>query len=409
MLRILFINDYASVRGGADQVAITEAASLAAVGHCVRFVCSMPGVIDDRLLVAGVEVCSPPTQGGGGLRVSPLQGLWNKSIAKWLRGILEDQSRKPDIVHVHGWTKGFSPSFFTVLRQAKIPYVVTLHDYVMACPNGAFYDFGGSMICHRRPLGISCLTCNCDRIGRKEKLWRVTRQYLAKYTAQIPSCLPHVINVSRFSQRILSEFVSPVTEMCVLGNPIGVEKRPRLPAPKEGSFCFVGRFTKEKGVEALARASAIANVKVRYVGAGESEQLIRNLSPSAEIVGWKSPSEVHDIMRQSTAVVFPSSWYECQPLVPLEAAALGVQSIVSDICAAVESVRDGETGFHFVDGSIESLAAKLTAAIQPGIADIHGAAAYANYWSQPSDPESHAVKLLQVYRNMLCVKPAGVS
>jgi glycosyltransferase involved in cell wall biosynthesis len=407
MLRILIVNDYASVRGGADQVAITEASSLAEAGHSVKFACSLPGVIDNRLPSSGVEVCSPPVSGMGELKVGLLRGLWNVHLAQWLRRILKNPSEKPDIVHVHGWTKGFSPSLFTELGNAKIPYVVTLHDYVMACPNGAFYDFGSSEICHRRPLGASCLACNCDRVGRKEKLWRIARQHVAKQSARIPSRLPYVINVSRFSQRIMTEFMPPTASCCVLGNPIGIKKRPRLATPKGAPFCFVGRFAREKGVEILARASVMAKVKVRFVGAGECEQVIRDIAPSSEIVGWKSSSEVHEIMQQSTSVVFPSSWYECQPLVPLEASALGVQSIVSDVCAAVESVKDGETGFHFFNGSVESLASKLTAAMQPGLADQHGTAAYENYWSQPADPESHVNKLQAIYANMIISKRIG--
>ena len=60
--------------------------------------------------------------------------------------------------------------------------------------------------------------------------------------------------------------------------------------------------------------------------------------PQARFLGWRSPQEVRSLLRAARALVFPSVWYEGQPLSVYEALALGTPVIVSDLCAGREAV-----------------------------------------------------------------------
>ena len=36
--------------------------------------------------------------------------------------------------------------------------VATLHDYAISCPNGGFFVYPTSTLCHRVPLSLSCIS-----------------------------------------------------------------------------------------------------------------------------------------------------------------------------------------------------------------------------------------------------------
>jgi glycosyltransferase involved in cell wall biosynthesis len=107
-------------------------------------------------------------------------------------------------------------------------------------------------------------------------------------------------------------------------------------------------------------------------------------------------------MRSVRCLVFPSMWYETQGLVVLEAAALGLPAIVSDGCAASQSIVDGQTGMLFKQGDKQDLQNKLLQMKQdPEMASELGRAAYKRYWSAPYTLARHTSELLQCYQQVL--------
>jgi glycosyltransferase involved in cell wall biosynthesis len=64
-------------------------------------------------------------------------------------------------------------------------------------------------------------------------------------------------------------------------------------------------------------------------------------------------------MRRSIAVIVPSTWFEIQGLVILEAFAGATPVIASSIGAIPEAVRDGETGLLFPPGDASALAQRV--------------------------------------------------
>ncbi len=65
-------------------------------------------------------------------------------------------------------------------------------------------------------------------------------------------------------------------------------------------------------------------------------------------------------MRAARALVFPSLWYEGQPLTVMEAKAMGTPVVVSDGCAGREEIEDGVAGLWFANGDADALASALT-------------------------------------------------
>ena len=106
-------------------------------------------------------------------------------------------------------------------------------------------------------------------------------------------------------------------------------------------------------------------------------------------------------MRRARALVFPSVWYEGQPLTVYEALAVGTPVIVSDACAGREAVSDGETGLWFRSGDAESLAGRLRAVQDDALAARMSRAAYSQYWAAPLTMERHLDALAGVYAAVL--------
>jgi glycosyltransferase involved in cell wall biosynthesis len=96
-------------------------------------------------------------------------------------------------------------------------------------------------------------------------------------------------------------------------------------------------------------------------------------------------------------LVFPSVWYEGQPLTVYEALALGTPVIVSDACAGREAVVDGDNGFWFRSGDPASLAVRLGQLSDDAAARRMSKSAYARYWAAPLTMERHLGGLLEVY------------
>jgi glycosyltransferase involved in cell wall biosynthesis len=105
-------------------------------------------------------------------------------------------------------------------------------------------------------------------------------------------------------------------------------------------------------------------------------------------------------MRAARALVFPSLWYEGQPLTVLEAKAMGTPIVVSDICAGREEVEDGASGLWFESGDAESLAAALSKLKDDALIERLSNGAYDAFWRDPPTLDRHVERILAVYAAM---------
>jgi glycosyltransferase involved in cell wall biosynthesis len=107
------------------------------------------------------------------------------------------------------------------------------------------------------------------------------------------------------------------------------------------------------------------------------------------------------LIREARALVFPSVWYEGQPLTVYESLAMGTPVIVSDVCAGREAVTDGRNGLWFKSADAADLARSLNLLKDDAAADAMIANAYADYWARPLSLERHLDAIEAVYTEML--------
>lgn len=401
---IIILDDYASTAGGSSSVAIASALGLAAEGFRVTYF-SCVGPVAARLRgVPGLEVIclDQPELVRDPHRLRAFwSGLCNWRAVRGVRALLAGRDPQRTIVHVHTWMKALSPFVLRCVVDRAFPLVVTLHDYFIACPNGGFFDYRAGRICSRRPLSLSCLGCNCDRRNYAHKLWRCLRTFLQNRWLALPGRVARYIGVSDFSAAVLQPHLPPRAPVAVLRNPVDCEDQGPAPVADNRAFLFVGRLVPEKGVRLFAEAAAAAGVPAVFVGDGELLPELRRLCPHARFTGWLDPAAIRAELRRARALVLPSLWYETLGLVAIEAAAAGVPAIVADGCAATDYIRPGETGLHFAQGSVASLAAALrTAAADPALVARLGQGAYRWYWDDPWTARRHVAGLLAIYRSI---------
>lgn len=402
---IVLIADHAQVNGGQAKVSIESAKGLAARGHRVVYFAAV-GPADPGLAAAGVETVlleQTDVTSTRSLTRFGVQWLWNTTAAQRLGEVLQTCDPSTTIVHVHAWAKALSPSIGAVLKRTSMPRIFTMHEYYIACPNGGFYDYPVAQPCHRKPMSAACVAHNCDSRNYMRKLMRVGRHFVMQQSGLLDS-LDHVITISHLQREVLQPYLPSGVCYHEIGNPIDVVPLGPKPEAPLGDFIFVGRISAEKGAKIFAEAARRAGKKAIFVGDGPAAAELQSAYPEAVLLGWKSPDEVKTLMRAARALVFPSVWYEGQPLTVLESLALGTPVIVSDVCAGREAVKDGVNGLWFKSADPDSLAGALVELSDDGVARKMAQAAYDLYWAAPLTLDRHLDALLALYNSALGAK-----
>ena len=106
-------------------------------------------------------------------------------------------------------------------------------------------------------------------------------------------------------------------------------------------------------------------------------------------------------MKNARFVVFPSEWYENNPLVIIEAVACGVPVIASDLGAMKELVDHGRTGFLFRPGDVNDLARTMAMAWgQPEYLQRMGDEARAEYEAKYTAAANYH-QLINIYEDVI--------
>ena len=407
-LTIVICFDHASITGGQAKVAFDSAVGLKRQGHR-PIVFAAAGPISPQLLDAGIEtVCLDQSDlvGNPSKLAAAVQGIWNAPAAKALGDLLATLPRDSTIVHVHGWAKALSPSIAGPIFRSGLPAIYTIHEYFQFCPNGGFYNYKHHHICALKPMSAACWATNCDSRNYPRKIWRNLRQVAAQHVAHLPDAFTDYIAISDFQRSIVTPYLPKGAALHRVSNPVSVPNLGPKPDPTAGEVIFVGRLSPEKGAFVFAEAARKIGMAPTYVGDGPIAHEIAARYPEAKMLGWMDSAGVQRAMRGARALVFPSLWYEGQPLTVLEAKGLGVPVIVSDACAGREEVEDGVTGRWFRSADTDHLAEVLTALRDDATVASMSNAAHAAFWADPPTVDRHVERLTKVYRGMLDRAPA---
>lgn len=399
IMRILICNKFMYPRGGDCNVALATADLLRRHGHEVRLY-SMQ--YPDNLPLPDVSGYASEVSfsGGVGAKISAVKrslgfdGAMKRGFRKLMREF------RPDVVHLHNIHSYLSPVIGEIAAQEQARVVWTLHDYKLICP---------SYSC-RLPDGKNCEECFSGKL-RVVKHRCMKGSLAASLAAHLEAARWHRFRLESFCSAFIcpSEFMAScmakagfaAEKLRVLPNFIGkeMEKTGRKP---EGYFCYIGRLSREKGVETLLKAAHTAGVELVVTGDGPLADTLRDryaADPKIRFTGRLDASGVAEVLAGAKASVMPSECYENNPLGVIESLCAGVPVIGADIAGIPELIRvpsDTETcpdGLLYPSGDAAALARILAAFPSESFsaADI-AADALARF-----SPERHYDDLMRIY------------
>lgn len=411
-MRAVIVSDFGSVNGGAAKVAIESARGLAEAGVEIIFACAI-GPVSERLdhpLITVERFGGEEVWQVGSKLAAARQGIWNAPAHDFLAKLLARQPRDRTVVHLHQWTKAFSPAAIAAAGESGLPVAITMHDYFSFCPVGGYFDFRANQPCRLKPMSVGCVASHCDRASYVHKLVRVARQWRSDEALRRLQA-PLFVHVSEFARRLAEPLLPRPARHVVVENMMEAEQREPADVARNSHALFVGRLTQEKGVLLLARAAREANIPLRLVGDGEEEikSAIAALNPEAEITGWLASGAVLAELRAARCLVAPSLWYETGPLTVLEAMAQGVPPVLSEATGAAERVRDGIDGLLFRSAESAALTTSLAAMTDGALAARLSLSAYRRYWADPLTMQRHVERMVAAYRAALGAASADIA
>ncbi|HEX9881774.1 MAG TPA: glycosyltransferase family 4 protein, partial [Hyphomicrobium sp.] len=359
--RIVVINDDSVESGGAAGIALASIRELRRRDVPVTLLTGDSGSNPD-LAGLGVDVESLEGQHilEGSRAGAALRGLYSPRTAALLKAWIDTHDTPGTVYHLHNWHKVLSPSAFMALRRIASRLVISMHDYFVCCPNGAFYHFPQGKVCDLIPMGAACIAAQCDKRSYTHKLWRVARTGVRQAAFGLGNTPATVLAVHEGMRPLMERGGISRSAIRVLRNPVSPWLNARVKAERNRTFLFVGRLEEDKGVKVLARAAQRANAKVRIIGTGPLAAELARDFPQIEMSGWRTKAEIAELCRDARALVMPSRWRETFGLAAIEAAMSGIPVLASRAALITEDLVRLGIGVGYPADDVEALAQALT-------------------------------------------------
>ncbi len=289
-----------------------------------------PGTLKDRLVRAGVSVHIIPSL----QREISLQ----KDVEAYRRLCAMVRSLQPDLLCLHSSKAGILGRL--AARRLGIPAVFTAHGWAFA-------------------EGVPPL---------QRFFYRQMERWAGRYCQRI-------ICVSDYDYRLARRYnVAQPDCLAVVHNGMAAEPIPS-PTPHERPrpvrIIMVARFARQKNqlllLEAANRLPAHQPFEIILVGDGPLLLSVREQAARLPIAGkvhfLGNREDVGQLLSDSDIFVL-SSWWEGFPITILEAMRAGLPVVASDVGGCPEAVVDGQTGFLFEPGDVQTLTRHLSQLIE---------------------------------------------
>jgi glycosyltransferase involved in cell wall biosynthesis len=323
--------------------------------------------------------------------VAELYGEGDPLAAAEFAKIVDEE--KPDLVHVHAFTRAVSLLLIKACKLRGIPVIFTFHTPTVTCQRGTLMLWG-EIACDGKLHRARCGGCTLQGLGLQRDFAKVLG-YLPPHfgrwigrrglqggvwTALRTSALielrhaafremalevDHFVAVCDWVRDVIVENGVSSTKVSISRH--GIDWKPQqtcapslswihdLPSA-EVRFAFVGRFDPTKGLHVVIEAiGLVPQLKIALdvygiaqdaAGVAYKDRMERlaGSDPRISFRGAIAPMEVVERLRQYDFLLVPSQWLETGPLVVLEAFAAGIPVIGWGLGGTAELVQDGVNG-----------------------------------------------------------------
>ncbi len=304
---------------------------------------------------------------------STLGYISSSSLKEELISLITD--RHIDLIWVHNTLWMIGTAVYEAGLSCSVPVIQTIHNLRLICPNGLGYRETGNKG-SECGYGISC--DECVRIGLHRALIHGCYRNSRALTAIITSAMKRQRKMGIY-EKIRFACLTEAQKNVLLDAGIGIKAEQVFIKPntvriknnrinysdRENIFVYAGRLEEIKGIKELleawrrlekevyinANASDNGCPRLVICGEGKLSGYVRKfVSDNAmDYVNYKgrlSREEVSDILKKAKALIYPTKFFEGQPMAVTEAFAVGTPAIVPDWGNAGAMVSDGINGIH---------------------------------------------------------------
>jgi len=327
---------------------------------------------------------------------------------------------KPDIIHFQHLVQ-LSTSMIETAKRRCIPTILTLHDFWFLCPQIQLLT-NDNQTCQGPDSEPKC--ANCEKIfytyGRlqssessydrkikflkyppeplktmkklvplslktalKKKLLKTHRAIVSitpdmiarrsRFLRDMLDKVDRVLSPSRFLRQKFIDYGIPEDRIAHLD--YGIDHKPFANFSKEPSnkfrFGFVSGVLEHKGIRVLIKAfNKIKRDDVVLFIFGPYDEIYLsklrkelNLSSGITFYGPFDNRRISSIFSKIDVLVYPSIWYENQPIAILEALLAKIPVITSNLGGMAELIQDEVTGLLFEAGNPDDLCQKMMSLI----------------------------------------------
>jgi len=271
---------------------------------------------------------------------------------------------------VHNIFPMLSPAVYSLAFQAGIPVVQYLHNYRFGCVNGFFLNHGKPCQSCMQGNFLPALKTACWQESHLKSglMGAVTAR--ARGTGLFQR-IDRWIAVSEAQKREHVAMGIPEDRISVVPHFYDVQGQPPV-YPDRGDVLFVGRLSREKGVDRLLKAwSHLQDTgrMLRIVGEGPERDALQKLAVSLGLrnvlfAGFLEKEELGVAWQNAACLAVPSVWKEPFGMVVLEAWAKGRPVVAHRIGSLPELIAGGAAGILSSPESPEDLASALASILK---------------------------------------------
>jgi glycosyltransferase involved in cell wall biosynthesis len=368
-MKILFINKFFFLNGGSETVFFQEREFLKNIGHSViDFSMQHPNnypSIYSKYFVSNIDYHDK--QGGYIKNVTKTfkttrDFVYNREALNKIKKLISIE--KPQIAHLHNIYHQITPAIIPVLKNAGIKVILTLHDFKLLCP--AYYMLNKNNICNAcAGKHFYHATLNrCQEGDLSKSMLLSLEAYWHKYFKNY-EMVDLFLSPSRFMAHMMGQYRVDEKKIVVLHNGNDISKY-KLSTIDSDYIIYFGRISKVKGIDTLLMAYKDQKIKIplKIVGTGPDKERLQTQYPDVEFVGYRSGSELNQLIAEASFSVVPSEWYENCSMSILESMAYGKPVIGSNIGGIPEQIEDGKSGYLFEPGNTHDLGDKMSRLIE---------------------------------------------
>jgi glycosyltransferase involved in cell wall biosynthesis len=327
--------------------------------------------------------------------IKELYGAGDEAAAVEFSRILERE--KPDLVHLHAFTRGVSLRLVQAAKQQQIPVIFTYHTPTVSCLRGTLMQWGRE-ICDGKLDLYTCSKCTLQGLGLPETsakiignlppqagkamsslnlqggFWTALRmtelaQYRHKTFHTLMATVDHIVAVCDWVKDVLLLNQVPSDKISTIRQGLCQESPESSSSSISSSItssqqsqtsnlkiAFFGRLDPIKGIHILIEALQITpqlpiSLDIYGVSQGADgdayQKQLHFKAVNDPRITFKPPvpaEQVTTILKDYDLLAVPSQWLETGPMVILEAFAAKVPVLGSNLGGIAELVMPGVNG-----------------------------------------------------------------